>query len=173
MNKESFRSALGRFAAGVTVVTTRTEDGADHGMTATAFSSLSLSPPLVLVCVSRSAHAHGYIQAAGCFAVNLLAADQEALSDRFAHRIKTADGYASWPAQRSKFDDLSLRRSSTGCAILEGTLGSLDCTVHAAYDGGDHTIFIGEVAAIDLSDDAQGALLYYMGGYRHLDAQRL
>lgn len=169
MDPKRFRNALGRFAAGVTVVTTQTADGSDHGMTATAFSSVSLEPPLVLVCVAKKAHAHDLIAAAGSFCVNLLSDAHEALSDRFAHRIKTADGYQSWPNDRDKFEDLELARSPRGNAVFSGILGNIDCAVHAALDGGDHTIYLGRVEAIDLhGDDAGEPLLFFKGRYRTL-----
>ena len=167
MDSKTFRNALGRFAAGVTVITTRTADGTDHGMTATAFSSVSLDPPLVLICVGKKAFAHGHIEAAGSFTVNVLGAAQEALSDRFAHRIKTEDGYVGWPNDRDKFEDLDLQRAPSGNAMLAGNLVTIDCDVEEALPGGDHTIFIGRVQHLELADDdEQTPLLFFKGQYK-------
>lgn len=168
MDKKSFRSALSRFASGVTVITTQTADGTDHGMTASAFTSVSLDPPLVLVCVGKTAFAHDHIAEAGTFAVNILGADQVGLSDRFAHRIKTADGYEPWPDDRDKFSDLEPARSAHGNAVFSDVLGHLDCTVHEALDGGDHTIFLGQVEALAVSKHAAEPLLFFAGQYREL-----
>ncbi len=169
----TLRNAAGTFATGITVVTTRAgqgDDARDHGMTANAFSSLSLDPPLVLVCVGHKAHAHDLLKAAGSFAVNILSADQEELSDRFAHRIKTADGYTGWPNDRDKFEDLSFSRSEhTGAALLDGCLTTLDCQLHEVLPGGDHSIFVGRVVAIGEGTGEQaGPLLFHKGRYARL-----
>lgn len=168
MDSRVFRDVLGRFAAGVTVITARAPDGVDHGMTATAFSSLSLEPPLVLVCVSKRSRAHDFIAESGSFAVNMLAAQQGALSDRFAHRIKTADGYAPWPDDRDKFDDLQLSRTVAGDAVLQGVLGYLACSLHKAVDGGDHTIYIGRVEQLEVCAPEAEPLVFFRGRYRAL-----
>ena len=168
MDSKKLRGAMGRFASGITVITTRSADGADHGMTASAFSSLSLDPPLLLVCVGKKAHAHDYIAQAGSFAVNVLAASQEAVSDRFAHRIKTDSGYVSWPDDIDKFEGLALDRGGSGCALLQGALAQFDCSVHAALDGGDHTIYVGKIGGVTVDPGDEGPLLFHAGQYKTL-----
>ncbi len=165
----ALRNVCGRFATGVTVVTTRTADGTNHGMTANAFSSVSLDPPLILVCVAHKSHAHGHLQESGSFVVNLLCHDQLATSDRFAHRILTDDGYTSWPNDRDKFDDLAFSPCEhTGAAILDGNLGTLSCQVHEVLPGGDHSVFIGRVVAIEGPVEEAAPLLFFGGKYAQL-----
>lgn len=158
-----FRRTLGRFATGVTVVTT-VVDGVAHGMTANAFSSLSLDPLLVLVCVDRTAGLHERVTRAGTFAVTVLAEDQEAVSRRFAGRHPAGeegqfDGLATVPAPAS------------GAPLLADGLVYLDCRLSAVHPGGDHSIFVGEVlAAGDLV--GTGPLLWYEAGYHRLARDR-
>jgi flavin reductase (DIM6/NTAB) family NADH-FMN oxidoreductase RutF len=165
-----FRRALGRFGSGVTVITTRGPDGRDHGMTASAFCSLSLDPPLVLVCVNRNNKTHGYLEAHGSFGVSLLAEHQEGLSNRFAGgRVDEAGAWRRWPEGQSTFDDLEFVRGEvSGAPLLNGALTSLDCSLHDAADGGDHTIFIGRVHGARLRSDGVPLrpLLYFAGSYR-------
>lgn len=156
---EEFKAALRRWASGVTVVTARDGD-ADLGMTASSFSSLSLAPPRVLVCVGRSAAVHGAIERAGTFAVSVLAEDQMELSNRFAGRF---------PKDQDRFADLAITRGQiSGAPLLLGAQVGMDCRVAQAFDGGDHTIFIGEVEQAVLTDGREGheALLYLAGRYR-------
>jgi flavin reductase (DIM6/NTAB) family NADH-FMN oxidoreductase RutF len=157
-----FKSALGRFASGVTVVTVVGPEG-DHGMTASSFASVSLSPPLVLVCVKKGNATHGLLEAAGRYAINLLGADQVSVSNRFA-------GW--WEAGRSKWDDLTIERAPhSGAALIGGSLVSLDCALHERFDAGDHSIFVGRVVGAWLSEGESKALsplLYFAGGYRSI-----
>ncbi|HEY0972733.1 MAG TPA: flavin reductase family protein [Gemmatimonadales bacterium] len=155
IDPDSFRATLGRFASGVTVVTTRSDDGRDHGMTVSAFCSLSLEPPLVLVCVARDASLHSLLQPGRALAVNILAAGQEALSRRF-----------SGP-DPNRFDGIGFTRGRTGAAILDDTLAYLDCHVERLADGGDHTICICRVESATVRPDRP--LLYYRGGYAQLE----
>jgi flavin reductase (DIM6/NTAB) family NADH-FMN oxidoreductase RutF len=159
---EDFKMALGRFCAGVTVITVTDADG-DHGMTASAFTSLSLDPPLVLVCVGKKGNMHARLQAAGSFAVNLLDAQQESVSNRFA-------GW--WNKEESKWADLTVERAPvSGAPWIGGALGSLDCEVHERLDGGDHTIIVGRVVSTRVDDRAREELeplLYFAGQYRAL-----
>ncbi len=134
-----FRSVLGQWPSGVTVVTT-VVDGAWHGMTASSFSSVSLDPPLVSVCLSRSVWTHGLIESSGVFAVNILAKDQAPVGMIFAGQR---------PEIEDRFDGLAARPAITGAPVLTEALGWLDCRVIHAYDGGDHTIFVGEVLQAD------------------------
>ncbi len=157
----TFKACLGRFASGVTVVTVRDAAGADHGMTASAFTSLSLDPPLILVCVKQGNRTHELLSAAAGFAVNVLGEAQVSVSNRFA-------GW--WPEGQSKWDDLSIDRAPVSrAAWIGGSLANLDCTRHAMHDGGDHTIFVGEIQHARLVDLPAGGLrplLYFHGSYR-------
>lgn len=148
-----FRRILGHLATGVAVVSAADpETGATRGLTANAVASVSLDPPLVLACVERSADTHACIERAGAFAISILAADDEALARRFA----------DYPSER-KFAGAAYRPEVTGAPVLEQALAWVDCRVWASYDGGDHTIFVGEVVAGDATDGSP--LLYFRGGY--------
>ena len=154
-----FKAALGRFASGVTVVTLGGAD--DHGMTASEFCSLSLDPPLVLVCVKNGNATHGKLMEATGFGINILGADQKDLSNRFA-------GWG-FPEGKDKWADLEVSRGTvSGAPLIDGALAHLDCSLYGTRDGGDHTIFIGLVEhAVGFGErDALEPLLYFAGGYR-------
>lgn len=136
----TFKSVLGQWPSGVTVVTTL-HGGRRHGMTASSFSSVSLDPPLVSVCLARNIWTHDLISESGVFAVNILAKDQADIGKRFAGML------GDEPGQR--FDGLDVLTAETGCPLLGEALGWVDCKVVYAYPGGDHTIFVGEVLAAD------------------------
>jgi flavin reductase (DIM6/NTAB) family NADH-FMN oxidoreductase RutF len=148
-----FRSAVGAFATGVTIVTTRGPEHA-YGMTANAFSSLSLDPPLVLVCVMYGSEGSKHIETNACFAVNVLHAGQEPLSRYFASRDR--------PRGHDAFREVAHRTAASGSPILDGVLAYMDCRLHAAHEAGDHQIFIGEV--LDLGFSSDGAPLVFHGG---------
>lgn len=153
------RGALGSFATGVTVITTLGEEHA-YGMTANAFTSVSLDPPLVLVCVIKDTAGSKAIANNKVFTVNTLREDQEALSRYFSSRDR--------PTGQQAFRDVAHRLSpATGCPILDGVAGYLDCRLTAEHEAGDHVIFIGEVAAIGV-DRGSRPLLFHHGGYRFL-----
>ena len=149
-----FRQLLGRFATGVTVVTTRHPDGRLLGMTASSIASVSLLPPLLLVSVDRKNDMHDALAAATHFALNVLAADQEALARRFA---------ATDP---DRFDGVGYRESPRGIPLLEGALAHIECAKQDAVPGGDHTVFFGLVTDGAVTDARP--LLYYRGGYAGL-----
>jgi flavin reductase (DIM6/NTAB) family NADH-FMN oxidoreductase RutF len=149
-----FRRVLSHFASGVTVVTTCVQDVC-HGITVSAFCSLSLEPPLVLICIDRQAQAHTLLREAGVFAVNVLAEDGERLSRLFASR------------EPDKFAQVRYTRGQTGAPLLSDALATLECRLVDQYPGGDHTIFIGEVVSGNAQDRA-GPLLYYRSGYHSL-----
>lgn len=152
-----FRDALGAFATGVTVVTTR---GAEpYGMTANAFSSLSLDPPLVLVCVVSGTHGCESIAANGIFAVNVLTEEQEPLSRWFASRDR--------PRTAEAFADVAHHHAATGSPLIDGAAAHLDCRLAAQHEAGDHTILVGEVLALDIVPGAS-PLLFHGGAYRRL-----
>jgi flavin reductase (DIM6/NTAB) family NADH-FMN oxidoreductase RutF len=150
-----FRSILGRFASGVTVVTTRDESGRDHGMTVSAFCSLSLEPPLVLACVDRTTEMHAILSDASTFAANILSEEQEALSRRFSEKMD------------DRFDGVGFRRGVTGAALLDDVSATLECNLVDRHEGGDHTIYVGEVIAGDPHEPRP--LVYYRGGYTALE----
>jgi flavin reductase (DIM6/NTAB) family NADH-FMN oxidoreductase RutF len=149
-----FRRALGQFAAGVTVVTTRDGQGRSLGLTVTAFASVSLEPPLVLVCVDHRSEAHAGFRHAGLFGISILAEGQRELSQRFA---------AGGPA---KFSGLALVKGTTGVPLIPGALAHLECRVSAAHAAGDHTIYVGEVLAVEARPGRP--LLYHDRDYRRL-----
>jgi flavin reductase len=156
---KDFRAAVGSFATGVTVITTYGEQHG-YGMTANAFSSVSLDPPLVLVCVISPSEGCDHIERNGCFAVNILAADQEPLSRYFASRDR--------PRGRDAFREVSHRRGASGSPIIDGALGYLDCQLHTRHPAGDHQIFLGEVLELGCAVDGQ-PLLFHGGRYKLVD----
>lgn len=131
--RDAFLAALARFASGITVISVRGADGSDHGMTVSAFSSLSLDPPLVLACIDRTATLLPHLQAAEWFGVSVLAAGQEALSARFADQTVV------------RFEGVPVVRAAAGPALLDGAAAHLVCRRTAEHDGGDHAIIIGAV----------------------------
>ena len=154
MDDAQFKLAMSHFACGVTIVTTE-HDGARYGMTVASFASLSLHPPLVIVCIEIAAKSHDAIVAAGTFGVSILGAEQAELSGRFASK-KIDD----------KFEGVRLIESALGVPLLEGAICTLECRVHERLPGGDHSIFVGEVVDARVSDGAP--LLYFRSGYRNL-----
>lgn len=158
IDQEAFKKALRGWASGVTVVTSRSGDKV-HGMTVSAFSSVSADPPLVLVCANRSSTTHGIIEEAGLFTVNILASHQQDVSNVFAS---------------SKHEDSRLQRvgwteGETGAPLIDQALASLECRVASAHREGSHTIYIGRVEAVHTSDAEP--LVYYQGGYRSLHCE--
>ncbi|HEX6559224.1 MAG TPA: flavin reductase family protein [Longimicrobiales bacterium] len=151
MESSEFRRILGHWASGVSVVATGTS-GKLCGLTANAVASVSLQPPLILVCVEHNADSHACIRTAGVFSVNVLDAGQERIARRFA----------TWEVD-TKFEGLAFHTEVTGAPILDDALAWLDCRVWAEYPAGDHTIFVGEVVAGDAREGTP--LLYYRGGY--------
>ncbi len=154
MDQAMFRYVLGHFASGVTVVTLQYE-GQLHGLTVSSFCSLSLEPPLVLICIDRRFQSHDLIQQAGMFAVNILAEDGEWMSRHFASRAT------------DKFAVVPYHIGQTGVPLLNSALATIECRLFDTFPGGDHSIFVGEVMAATARDNAQ-PLLYYRGGYHSL-----
>lgn len=155
-----FRAALGRFASGITIMSTL-QDGVAHAMTANAFTSVSLDPPLVLVCVDKAVRMHAAVLDCGYWAVSVLSGAQQQIADRFARSGR--DLY-------SQFDGIGTTAGpKTGCAVIDGALSWLECRTWATYDGGDHTIVVGEVLSLGTgATDDHGALIYYDRHYREL-----
>lgn len=150
-----FRAALARFASGITVLTMRDATGTDLGMTATAFSSLSLDPPLILVCLDAKATMAAPLTVGRAFAVHVLREDQEHLSRRFA--ATTGD----------RFANLTLERSPEGTPLLPDTLMRMECEVVARHPGGDHHILVGRPDRVSVAAIGE-PLLYFRGRYGRL-----
>ena len=148
-----FKMALSHFASGVTVVTTE-HDGTAYGMTVASFTSLSLHPPLVLVCIENGVKTHQAIAASGKFCVSILARDQSALSSRFASKVE------------DRFAGVETIRGALDLPLLANSVATLECRVTAALPGGDHTIFVGEVERSSTRETAP--LLYFRGGYHEI-----
>lgn len=149
-----FRDAVGRFASGVTVVTTA-GPGGPHGVTVNAFSSLSLDPPMVLVCLSTAGRSAGIIAAAGHFAVNILATGQQRIANWFADRTR--------PTGAEVFREIPHRPSATGAPLITGATAHLDCTLTQAVPAGDHMILIGTVVGLATAPTDAAALAFYQG----------
>jgi flavin reductase len=152
---DEFRAALGRFASGVTVITVETSEGHVHGMTASAFCSVSLRPPLVLVCVDHLAETYLHLRERGQFGVSVLKEGQEAVSEFFADPERNPDAAYRLGVRH--------RKMRSGIPVLEDALANLDCRIVAAHDAGDHTIFVAEVRQTLLGDGTP--LLYFRGRY--------
>lgn len=155
-----YKAAMGRFATGITVVTSL-QDGVPHAMTANAFTSVSLDPPLVLVCVDKAVRMHDAILTRGEWAASVLTAGHRELAERFARSGR--DLY-------TQFDGVAVQEApKTGCPVIVGALSWLECRTWATYDGGDHTIVVGEVLSLAVDDLAEpDALVYLARSYRNL-----
>ncbi len=155
LDPDEFRSVLGRFASGVTVLTTRVGD-TDVGMTVSSFCSLSLTPPLVLACVDKTADLHHLLPRGQRVVFNILSASQEALSRRFSEEEGTR-----------RFDGVGFHRDPHGVAVLDDVLAWVEGHIVEQHDGGDHSIFIAPVDGASSND--LRPLLYYRGGYAELE----
>lgn len=154
-DSKQFRRTLGQFATGVTVITLWTPEGELHGMTANAFSSVSLDPPLILVCIDKRNTTHRLIPEVRRFAVNILSEEQTLFSRYFA-------------GEKELEPPIEIVEGREGAPVLKGVIAWLDCTLWQAYDGGDHTIYVGEVQ--DLSADGGRPLLFFNGAYGRIDS---
>ena len=154
-----FRAAMGSFPTGVTVVTVACADGSMHGMTVNSFSSVSLDPMLVLVCLNQASSGAGLIERAGAFAVNVLSAGQQDLSRWFAspHR----------PVGPAMFDGAPAEPGLLGSPVLAGTAASFDCRLWHIHRAGDHLIVLGEVVALVHRPDLE-PLIFHAGTYKSL-----
>jgi flavin reductase (DIM6/NTAB) family NADH-FMN oxidoreductase RutF len=152
---EDFRAAMGSFAAGVTVITALDAAGIPQAMTATSFSSLSLDPPLCLVCMDRRARAYVPLLTQGCFGVSILSADQEEISSRFAAPVADRFAGVSWRPG-----------AATGCPMIVGALAFLECHLVEVHAGGDHDILVGRVDTVKVRDGKP--LVYWRGRYAGL-----
>jgi len=153
VDSATFRRAMSRWATGVSVVTAR-EGEADAGLTVNALLSVSLAPPSLLISLTREADTTPFIERSGRFAVNFLAADQRSLSERFARTDPPA----------AKFRDVPVHRSPGGLALLEGTLGAVECRVVSKTPAFDHLLILGEVVHQELGPDG-APLVFFRSGY--------
>jgi flavin reductase (DIM6/NTAB) family NADH-FMN oxidoreductase RutF len=155
VSSDEYRQALSRWASGVTIVTARHGERI-HGMTVSAFTAVSLDPPLVLICAERSSHTLPVIAEGGVFAVNVLSRDQSELSSRFASKKY------EW----RRFDGLEMETGATGAPLLRGVVANIDCRVVAAHTHGDHIVYIGSVEEVRHFD--REPLVYFRGAYGSL-----
>jgi flavin reductase (DIM6/NTAB) family NADH-FMN oxidoreductase RutF len=158
VDKASFRRAAGQFASGIVVVTTP----GGHAMTVSAFASVSLDPPLVLFCAEKIARFHDAVLAESSWAVSILAHDDEKTARWLATRGRALDGQLGGVAHHPG--------PVTGAPVLDGALAVLECRTAAVHDGGDHSIIVGQVAAVAGAENppSRGPLVHYAGGYRRL-----
>lgn len=156
MTQRGFRDVLGRFATGVTIVTAK-DQGEYYGLTVSSFTSVSLSPPLVLICIGREAKTLVHILNAKSFAVNILSNSQQTLSERFSR-----------PAEKHRFHGLSTFEGDTGAPIIRGAVAYCEARVIRLSDGGDHLIILGEVLRTGLIDGDAPPILHFRGGYHTL-----
>lgn len=154
-----FRRAAGRFATGVCVVSAHA-DGIDHAITVNSFTSVSLDPPTVLVCIAHQARFHDVVLEAGRWAVSVLGESGRAAADWLATPARPLHGqFATIPHRRG---------TTSGAVLLDGALAWLECRTVAVHEAGDHSIVVAEVDGLDLPDEPGPPLLYHRGGYRRL-----
>jgi len=155
LSRTDLKEAYARWATGVTIVTARAGERV-QGMTVSAFTEVSLDPPLVLVCIDRRASTRSVIEEGGVFAVNVLTRGQEGLAQRFA----------SGAAEDRRFADLPYESGATGAPLLAGAVASLDCRLSATHEVGDHIVYVGEVVGLRFGDG--DPLLFYDRRYAGL-----
>jgi flavin reductase (DIM6/NTAB) family NADH-FMN oxidoreductase RutF len=158
LNPELFRRVLGNFATGVTVITVEREPGQVHGMTANSFTSVSMNPFLVLVCVDQDARLLTFLKAQRRFGVSVLRSSQQVISEHFAKGEQESEA--------EKRLGIHFRWTETAVPLLEGALAHLVCNVIAEHPAGDHTVFLAEVESVDLNEGEP--LLFYRGQYHRL-----
>jgi flavin reductase (DIM6/NTAB) family NADH-FMN oxidoreductase RutF len=156
ISNDEFKVALGRYASGVTVVTTKDTDGKLHGLTVSAFNSVSMNPPLILVCISKKTGSYESFEESKSFAVNILDESQIQISNHFASHSE------------DKFSGQNYELNKNGLPILADCLANLECTLENSYDGGDHTIFVGKIEKATTQDGKP--LVYWKNNYRRLES---
>ena len=154
LDAPEIRNVMGHFATGVTVITTSDITGKPFGLTVNSFTSLSLNPPLVVVCVDKTVDCYSCFDESKVFAVNILSEDQEELSRRFATK------------GIEKFAGIQWRMGEHGLPLLDGVIGTIECKVTRSYEGGDHTLFLGEILSATAKGDRP--LLFFKGKYYRL-----
>jgi flavin reductase (DIM6/NTAB) family NADH-FMN oxidoreductase RutF len=158
VTSEEFRRACGRFATGVAIASVVDAKGAPHGLTVSSFASLSLDPPLVLICLGHAVSAIHHFRTATHFGINILAENQRALSDRFARK------------GQDRFDGVEWQPGATGVPLLPGVLGTIECAVHRIVPMGDHDILVGEMVHAQVNEGEP--LLHFSGRYREGHAKK-
>ena len=156
LDSRAFRQALAQFASGVTVVATLDTEGRPQGLTVSSFCSVSLEPPLVLVCVDNRSETHAGFAHSGVFGVSVLGEDQREVSQRFA----------TLGHDKNRFD---FARGESGAPLVPGAVAQIECRLHAAHDAGDHRIYVGEVVKVTVNTGRP--LLYHAAGYRSLASE--
>ncbi len=159
---KAFKNVLSRFASGVTVVTTMS-DGKAHGLTVSAFTSVSADPPRILVCLGRETRSRPMVERSGVFAVHILGSEHARMGMRFAKML---------PDIEEPFEGLEYRTEATGAPILDDCLAWLDCKVDSAIEVGDHTVFVGAVEALGVASEGW-PVLYYDRNWRVLREEPL
>ena len=154
IDPSEYRRVLGHFPTGVTVVTGADDDG-PTGMAIGSFASVSLDPPLVMFCPGKTSKTWMRIQRTGAFCVNVLGHDQDDICGVFAGKAE------------DKFEGIDWTTASTGAPLIPGAIATIDCSIHAVHDGGDHDIVVGLVQTMTTAEDApaRGPLLFFQGGY--------
>lgn len=155
ITNEEFRAALGNFASGVTVVTTKDANDKLHGLTVSAFSSVSMNPPLILICIQKSTHSYHAFEESKAFVVNILSDSQKEISNQFAFK------------HEDKFAGINYKFGILDLPVLDNCLVNLECTLKHSYDGGDHSIFVGEIENAIVNEG--NPLVYWKGNYRDLE----
>jgi len=155
VDPSEFKRACARFATGVSIASVCDTDGTPHGLTVNSFTSVSLGPPLILICLGHEASVINYFRAASHFAVNILAEDQRKLSERFARK------------GHDRFDGLAWHPGHTGVPLIDDVLATIECGLHQRFTSGDHDIFVGEVLDTRVRADAR-PLVYYATHYHSL-----
>ncbi len=154
VTSEEFRRACGRFATGVTIASVLDVNGVPHGLTVSSFTSVSLSPPLILICLGHEVTIIDIFRGARHFGISVLASNQRELSDRFARKGE------------DRFNGLEWRRGQTGVPLLPGVLASIECVVYQKFTAGDHDIFVGEMVSARVDDGEP--LIHFARRYRAL-----
>ena len=154
VTSEEFRRGCGRFATGVTIATVLDAKGTPHGLTVSSFASVSLHPPLILICLGHAVSVIDHFRAAQYFGVNVLTENQRPLSDRFARK-----GY-------DRFDGLDWQPGQTGVPLVPGALAAMECRTHQRFTSGDHDILVGAMVAARVADGEP--LIHFTGRYRGL-----
>ena len=154
LDPKELRRLMGHFATGVTIITTKGADGTPYGLTANAFTSLSLDPPLCIVCVDRKAESFAHFYDSKVFTVNILTTEQEDLSNRFAK------------SGGDKFTGVATVPGHHGAPLIEGALAHIECRITDTLEGGDHVIHVGQVEHMHMQ--AGDPLLFFQGRYRRL-----
>jgi flavin reductase (DIM6/NTAB) family NADH-FMN oxidoreductase RutF len=158
LTSADFRRVVGNFATGITVITAEREPGQVHGMTANSFTSVSLDPLLILVCIDHQARLLSFVEEQRRFGVSILKDSQQAVSEHFAKPLQDPEA--------TKSLGIKFRWSSTGIPLIDDALAHLACNVCARYPAGDHTVFLGEVESMDCNSGEP--LLYHRGQYRRI-----